>query len=146
MFRKLILVLVDKVDCTPTVTPLSKFAPPLLSILPAPPGHCHTPLHIHTRSSAQSVAGGSGDSEDECDTADTGAHPTRIRGIGQGGVLQVVTVRDQVPGLARLVPVNVKLDLGPAAECKPRQDLIVFVMIIYLRLIGNPGDRETQLQ
>ena len=106
-------------DTTPTVTPLRKFAPPLLSILPAPPGHCHTPLHIHTRSSAQSVAGGSDDSEDECDTADTvpvtGAHRTHTRGSGQGGVLQVVTVRDQVPGLARLVPVNVKLDLGPAA-------------------------------
>ena len=57
-----------------------------------------------------------------------------------------MTVRDQVPGLARLVPVNVKLDLGPAAECKPRQDLIVFILIIYLRLIGDPGDRETQLQ
>ena len=96
------------------------------------------------------MAGGSGDSEDECDTAYTvpvtGAHPTHTQGSGQGGVLQVVTVRDQVPGLARLVPVNVKLDLGPAAECKPRQDLIVFVMIIYLRLIGDPGDRETQLQ
>ena len=57
-----------------------------------------------------------------------------------------MTVRDQVPGLARLVPVNDKLDLEPAAECKPRQDLIVFILIIYLRLIGDPGDRETQLQ
>ena len=65
------------------------------------------------------MAGGSGDSEDECDTAYTvpvtGAHPTHTQGSGQGGVHQVVTVRDQVPGLARLVPVNIKLDLGPAA-------------------------------